>query len=100
MFVAYLDHDRPGIQIQDRNCWHLEVEAETSKEMVSDISGEGEKRAGESLHGFSKPKPIQLKVGLGRTALPYRSGFPARPCWAVQIPPFSVVACSVHRLQY
>ena len=45
---AYLD--RPGIQIQDRNYWHLEVEAETSKEMVSGISGE--KRAGESLHGF------------------------------------------------
>jgi len=36
----------------------MEVEVETSKEMVSGISGEGEKRAGESLHGFSKP--IQL----------------------------------------
>ena len=52
MLVAYLDHALPGIRIQDRDRWYLEVEAETSEGKVSDIREE--RGAGESLHGLSK----------------------------------------------
>jgi len=68
MFVAYLDHAPAGIQIQYRNCWYLGVETETSKEMVSGISGE--RGGGESLGS-------QVQIGLARnTALPTGPGFP------------------------
>ena len=51
MFVAYLDHDRPKVQIQDRDCLYLEVGTETSGWCrILVISGEG--RRGRLLHGF------------------------------------------------
>lgn len=52
MFVAYLEHDPPRARIQGQDCWYLEVETETSKEMVSGISEERD--TGKSLHGLLK----------------------------------------------
>ena len=94
MFVAYLDHAPPGIRIQYRNCWYLGVETETSKEMVSGISGE--RGGGESLHGLSEVK----YKSVSRVTLPRLPVRVSRPCveitGAVRISPCGVVAYTGH----
>ena len=74
MFVAYLDHPLPGIRIQDRDCWYLEVgtETETSKGMVSGISWEGGR--GIASRALRKSRTYGFRVG---HCPAYRSGFPA-----------------------